>query len=150
MPTKSPRWPSICLHGWSLCLFGDPEEIRMLNAHKVSQVTLYVSGDPCGVPKATMPTRSPRCIPVFVWWSWEDPQAKCPQGLPGDQLFVRWSLWSPEGYNVHKVSQVHLSVCMCMCLFYICVLACGHSLFLTDIIISISVSVVVYTCCNVS
>ena len=44
-----------------------PEEIRRLNAHKVSQVTLYVSGDPCGVPKATMPTRSPRCIPVFVW-----------------------------------------------------------------------------------
>ena len=31
------------------------------------QVTLCVSGDPCRVPKATMPTRSPRCIPVFVW-----------------------------------------------------------------------------------
>ena len=30
--------------GASQCLFGDPEEIRRLIAHKVSQVTLYLSG----------------------------------------------------------------------------------------------------------
>ena len=77
--------------GASQCLFGDPEEIRRLNAHKVSQVTNYLSGDPCGVPKATMPTRSPM--------------------------------------------QVHPSVCMCMCsVLYMCILTCGHSLFLTEIL----------------
>ena len=32
------------LPGASQCLFGDPEEIRRLIAHKVSQVTLYLSG----------------------------------------------------------------------------------------------------------
>ena len=55
------------LPGASQCLFGDPEEICRLNAHKVSQVTLYVSGDPGGVPKATMPTRSPSvCLVIPV------------------------------------------------------------------------------------
>ena len=102
------------LPGASQCLFGDPEEIRRLIAHKVSQVTLYLSGaSQClfGDPEEIRRLNAHKVSQVTHYLS----------VIPVE---------SRRLYDAHKVSQVHPSVCMCMRLFYICVLTCGLSLVL--------------------